>query len=263
MKLRTFFDSPAWLQGLAVGFLFCLVAGSAYLAVTFMSTGKAWEQLRTGDFTAATFFFERGNYFFESDSYDIETALANYERALTFENFDQKPILYQIGRIHFIKGDLMRAVRFFDTQLEIDPSYMRTYYMRGLTYGYLGEYDKAEQDFKKFLEWRPQSWAAHNDLVWVYFLAGKFNEAEQYARQGLAYAPRNGWLANALGAILVNQGKTEEAKQYLAIAHESFKLLTPEEWGSSYPGNNPRMYEAGLEASRRSVSENLELVRDN
>lgn len=263
MKLPSWFGGAPVLQGVLVGSVLCSLVVLVYGAVTFVATGHAWEQVRAGKFTAATFFFERGNHFFEGDAYDIETALTNYERALTYENVDQKPIHYQIGRIHFIKGDLMRAVALFNEQLEIDPTYMRTYYMRGLTYGFLGAYDKAEEDFKKFLEWRPQSWAGHNDLVWVYFLAGKLDEAERYARQGLAYAPTNAWLANALGAILINQGKTEEAKQYLAQADEIFTLMTPEEWGSSYPGNDPRMYEAGLTASRQSVSENLQLVRDD
>ena len=249
--------------GALIGILLFLLVATAYSGVIFLMSGNAWQQVQEGRFSLATFFFERGNYFFEGDSsYDPVTALANYKRALAFENSDQKPIHYQIGRIYFIKGELMRAVFAFNLQLEADPTFMRSYYMRGLTYGYLGEYTKAQDDFKKFLEWRPDSWAAHNDLVWVYFLAGDYDNAEQYARQGLRHTPANGWLANALGAILINQGKPEEARPYLVLAEEAFATMSPEQWGTAYPGNDPRVYEEGLAASRQSVAENLQLLHD-
>ena len=236
-------------------FLFGIVAG-----YHFFDQGRAWEQVREGKFSAAAFFFHRGNYFFGGGAYDLEAAMRNYEWALRFENSSSEPILYQIGRLYFIKGDLRGAVKTFNEQLQADPTFMRSYYMRGLTYGYIGDYVQAAADFKKFIEWRPESWAAHNDLVWAYFLAGNYDAAENYARAGLLYNPKNPWLSNALGAILLNQKKYQEALLFLADAQNGFATMTENEWGQAYPGNNPEIYHRGLEATRQSVEDNIRLV---
>jgi tetratricopeptide (TPR) repeat protein len=246
--------------GALIGVLLFLLVATAYSGVIFLMSGNAWQQAQEGRFSPATFFFERGNYFFGGGAYDLEAAMRNYEWALRFENSGNEPILYQIGRLYFIKGDLQGAVKTFNEQILADPTFMRSYYMRGLTYGYIGDYVQAAADFKKFIEWRPESWAAHNDLVWAYFLAGNYDAAENYARAGLLYNPKNPWLSNALGAILLNQKNYEEALLYLTDAHNGFATMTEDEWGQAYPGNNPEIYHRGLEATRQSVEDNIRLV---
>jgi len=244
--------------GAAVALLLLLGYG-IYQQVYPMQLGRLFSE---GRLYPASMFFMRGNYYFGDGAYNLEKAEANFYRALSYYNHAHEPILYQLGRVYFIKGELEQAVSYFDQQLEADPQFAKSYYMRGLTYGYLNDFVRAEQDFKKFIETKPNSWAAHNDLSWVYFRAGRYQEAEEQAREGLEYAAGNPWLQNALGAALVNQGQYEEAREPLESARRGFESMGAEGWGMAYPGNDPRIYAEGHAASLASVDKNLQLVRE-
>lgn len=227
------------------------------VAFQFLHTVPLRQLYESDRLNLASLYFERGNYYFGGGTYNIVKAQANFEVALGFENKANDPIRYQVGRVHFIKGDLHKALEEFDKQLEENPSFMRTYYMRGLTYGYVHEYEKAEADFKKFIDWKPTSWAAHNDLVWVYFLKGDYDSAEKYARKGLEAEPYNPWLSNALGAILLNTNRLDESIAYLTDAKHGFESIGVGGWAQAYPGNDPRIYSEGYTATIRSVEDNL------
>lgn len=258
------FHSPhVALRGLLVGIVVMMVGLASVAVFQFARSGEAWEQWRAGRLSASSFYFQRGNYYFGGTTYDIDRALANFQKAASYENTQNDPILYQIGRVYFIQGRLDLALTEFDRQLEENPDYKRTYYMRGLTYGYLNRFAEAEADFETYLEWRPGSWAAYNDIAWVFFRSGQYQKAEDAARKGLEIEPMNPWLSNALGAILVNQERYEEAEQLLIDAQIGFSLLGPEGWGVAYPGNDPRIYAQGHQASIASAEENLRIVREN
>ncbi len=201
-----------------------------------------------------------GSHYFTSEQYDINAAQAYFEKALEVDPY--VPVArYQLARIHFVKGDLPQAIHYINTEIALFPENGRSYYIRGLIHGFDAEYDKAVSDFKRFLEWMPNSWAGHNDIVWVFFIKGDLENAETYARKGLDLFPRNPWLSNALGVILLNKGEYVESEKYLLVAQEGFAQMTPEEWGRAYPGNDPRIYSTGYEASQRSIEENLVLLK--
>ncbi len=262
IPLSKFLYNKALWQGFLITLLVGLVIGFCVMVGHFAYTARVVEGWERDRLSLSGLLFMRGNYYFgdRPEKYNIEIAEQMYELALRFANPYLEPIHYQLGRVYFIKGELEQAVTQFNLQLEQNPEFQRTYYMRGLTYGYLNEFALAEQDFKQVLKWRPDSWAAHNDLVWVYFRAGSYDEAEQYARAGLLYSPGNAWLSNALGAILVNQGRYQEAEAHLLTAKEGFAAMGPEGWGIAYPGNDPRVYAEGQQASVAAAEANLQII---
>lgn len=200
-----------------------------------------------------------GDYYFSTAHYDLEKAKKYFRRVISIN--ETAPLAhYQLSRVYFIEGNLYESLKEINREIALYPEYGRSYYIRGLVYGYSNELDKSISDFKKFLEWQPMSWAGHNDIVWVFFMKGDLLSAEKYARAGLESAPRNPWLSNALGAILLNKGQYKEAKEYLLQAYVGFSSMEHEEWGRSYPGNNPEIYGEGLGASLGSVEENLLLL---
>ncbi|MBY0310004.1 tetratricopeptide repeat protein [Patescibacteria group bacterium] len=252
-----------FLRGMIAG-IFVIASGLASVSTfNFARTGEAWQQWQAGRLSASSFYFQRGNYYFGGTEYDVDKALASFEKALRYDNVHNDPIRYQIGRVYFIKGDLTKALSEFDAQLAEDPDYVKAYYMRGLTYGYRHQFKQAEEDFLRYIEVVPESWAAHNDLVWVYFRSGQYEKAEKYARAGLQFAPGNAWLSNALGAILINQKRYAEAKEPLEVALAGFTGMGAEGWGVAYPGNDPAIYQQGYEASVKSAEDNLRVVREN
>lgn len=250
------------IKGVAVGLLVSVFVGSLVAIGHFMYTADAWRLWKDDRLTMAMLYFARGNYYFGGGAYDLDKAYASFVRARDFENIHDARISYQIGRVYFIVGDLEQAIVEFNRQIEEAPDFDKSYYMRGLTYGYQDRFAEAEADFLKFLEFKPESWAGHNDLVWVYFREGKYDKAEEYARKGLVAAPANPWLQNALGASLLNQSKYAEAEQLLMDAIYGFTTLGAEGWGLAYPGNDPRIYEEGYKATLASAEENLRKVQE-
>ena len=113
---------------------------------------------------------------------------------------------YQLARIYFINSNFSSALAEINTEISLFPDFKRSYYVRGLIYGYTNKLDKAVDDFKIFLEWKSESWAGHNDLAWVYFMKGDYKNSAATARDGLRYNPGNVWLNNSLGVALLNDG---------------------------------------------------------
>jgi tetratricopeptide (TPR) repeat protein len=200
-----------------------------------------------------------GNYYFGGGAYNTEKAEKHYREALELDQQLQGPH-YQIARIYFVRGDFYPALKEINRELELHPDFKRSYYVRGLIYGYSDMLSEAEADFIEFLKWKPDSWAGNNDLAWIYFQGGKYKEAAEAARAGLKIAPDNAWLLNALGVALLNEGKLVEARKSLTAALVSANAMTLADWGGSYPGNNPSVYGDGLEAMKASIGRNLELI---
>ncbi len=203
--------------------------------------------------------FEIGNHYFGGGAYDIEKAESYFKKSL---DIDPKiaGAHYQIARIYFIHGDFYTALDEINNEIELYPDFKRSYYVRGLIYGYANEPDNAIADFKTFLEWKPESWAGHNDLAWVYFMKGDYKNSAATAREGLVFSPNNVWLLNSLGVALLNEGKLIEAKKALTEALTFADAMTPNDWGMSYPGNNPSVYDDGLTAMKTSIRRNLDLI---
>ncbi len=217
--------------------------------------------------------FEIGQYYFNHDDdpagpYDIAKAQYYYEKEIALDPKGNNLVWYQSGRIDFINGDFETALKKFDTQIEyFGDSVHNVYYMIGLTYGYkarvsgLAEDWKAGEDaFMKFIDFSPQAPWSRVDLAWIYFSQGKYEEMVPVLEQGLAYRPDNPWLLNMYGLALLNTGEKELAKEQFYKARTQAELLTTEEWGRAYPGNNPSAWAQGLSEFKYIIERNIELV---
>lgn len=205
----------------------------------------------------------RGNYFFNvygDGVYDLQKAAHYYEAALRIDP-TVPDAWHQLARIDFLNGDFDEALVKINKQLELHgDSFMASYYIRGLIYGFMKEYDHAESDFKTFLTWDPKNWAALNDLAWVYFSQGRYTETADVAASGLSFAPTNPWLLTMRGVALLNMGQTDEARALLQEAQQQARQLTTRVWSYAYPGNDPRLAGEGVEQMRAVIAANLALV---
>ena len=202
---------------------------------------------------------EIGKYYFNGGTYDLGKAKKAFEKA---KDIDPKLIgpRFQLGRIEFIKGNLVSALMFANEELLLHPEFDRVYYLRGLIHGYAGSLSQAAEDFQEFLKTHPKSWAAHNDLAWIYFRQGEFKKVAEIAKKGLDLNPENPWLLITYGTALLNLDKKDEAKRILTQALAEAEKLTPEGWGKAYPGNNPVIYAKGLDEMKKVIKRNIELA---
>lgn len=182
-----------------------------------------------------------------------------YVAAYLLDAEDPRP-LHQRARLAFLKGDFDDALRLINAQIgEHGDTFMASYYIRGLIRGYQKEFGAAEEDFKTFLSWDPENWAALNDLAWVYFAQGEFGEAKQTAERGLRVAPENPWLLTMHAMSRYNLGGTGVAEE-LERALKAAGALTEEAWVRAYPGNDPKIASPGLASLKRVISENTARV---
>lgn len=255
-------------------YIFLGIVGIALIALIFYKRAYIQEVLVTGygiDIHSPILFFDRRNdaqfyftmgnvYFGEGAVYDTVRAEKYYKRAIELD--PKLPFVhYQLARVYFVTGKLNEGIKEINTELEYFPENKRSYYIRGLLYGYQGALGAAANDFKTFLEWKPNSWAGHNDLAWVYFQQGDYYNTYVTAVAGLELSPGNPWLLNSEALALMNTNNPEEAYKIFLEALEAAEKLDHRDWGAAYPGNDPEYYPIGLNAMIETIRKNLELTK--
>ena len=208
-------------------------------------------------------FVRTGNFFFGGGSshvYNLSAADSFYKIAL-FLDPSVPDAWHQRARIAFLRGDFKSAQSMINTQLLIHgDSFMASYYIHGLIYGYEKKYSQAERDFSKFLTWDPTNWAANNDLAWIYFAEGKYKESAAQAENGMKYNVGNPWLLTMHAMAVYNLGERTQAEKELLQAKTKAATLTEAEWIHSYPGNDPKIASEGLASFRATIEKDLQLV---
>ncbi|MEZ4195484.1 MAG: tetratricopeptide repeat protein [Candidatus Paceibacterota bacterium] len=187
-----------------------------------------------------------------------------YQQAIYLDKKDGLPppyVHYQLSRIAFIEGNLDVAMQEIYNELDIYPQNTHTYYIKGLTLGYMNREHEAIDAFSKFIEYKPESWAARNDKAWLQFRIGEIDEAMLTILPAVQNHPDNPWLLNTFGVLLMNQGHFTEAENALNRALELSMIMTEESWGRAYPGNSPQIYKQGLDAMRKTIKENLTKIK--
>lgn len=214
-----------------------------------------------------------GQFYFNHDEdptgpYDLGEARKYYREALD-ENENIPLAWYQLGRIDFLEGSYNAALWRFEELIErFGDEIPNVYYMVGLTYGYKAretnfpeDWQRAEEGFKAAIEYFPLEPWPIVDLAWIYFAQGKYEEMHELLETSLDEHRGNAWYLNAFGLSLLHTGEREAAHEYFNSAAEEAAKLTTEDWGISYPGNDPGSWEKGLTEMRESIAHNIEITR--
>ena len=215
------------------------------------------------------FYFELGNRFFGTHTlglnlYNINIAEELYQLSAveSKENGTKSPewLNYQRSRVSFVSGDLYDAIMYANTELRLYPDNCRTHYIRGLSYGYLEDLDRAIADFETFNLCFPYTWAGHNDLAWFWFRKGNMLKVKEVVEEVIKSYPDNPWLLNTYGTALLNLKEYAKAKEVLERAKKYSYKMTAQDWGVAYPGNNPKIYQEGLDSMRSTIDKNIKLI---
>jgi len=207
-------------------------------------------------------YFKTGNIFFGDVRilYNVTLAEFFFARA-TQPIFGTVPPYsnYQLSRTHFIQGSFEPSLEAAKRELELYPDHIRTYYILGLTLGYMNREEEAIDAFGEFIKHYPQSWAARNDRAWLQFRIGDFKGGLE-TLEPVVHLTENAWVQNTYGTLLMNQIRYKEAQVALEHAKRVADSMTEEDWGRAYPGNDPRVYGRGLESMRASIEKNLAIL---
>lgn len=84
----------------------------------------------------------------------IDEAITQYQLALE-SDIDSYEIYYKIGKAQYYKGDLDKAINYFDTAISKNPKYTQAYYMLAETYVKKARFTDAELNAKKAIKCNP------------------------------------------------------------------------------------------------------------
>ena len=84
----------------------------------------------------------------------IDEAITEYQRA-SETYLDSAEIYFKIGQAQFFKGDLDKAINYFDTAIEKDPKMSKAYYLLAETYTKKARFQEAIINCKKSIKTAP------------------------------------------------------------------------------------------------------------
>ena len=207
--------------------------------------------------------FKAGNIFFGGvpSLYNLTLAHFFFERAAHPTISQKVPpyVHYQLSRIYFISGNFNMSIIEAQKELELYPENTRTWYILGLTYGYMNEEQEAIDAFSKFIDTHPDTWAARNDKAWLQFRIGDINGALTTIKP-VTRDIDNPWVQNTYGTLLMNNKLYGPAREAFKNAYTAVHKMKEEDWGRAYPGNDQRIHETGLNAMKLSIESNLKLL---
>ena len=133
---------------------------------------------------------------------------------------------------HTALGDMLRresrfeeAAKAYDGAIDlldrIEPHHWALFYQRGITYERSKEWDKAEPDFRKALELKPDQPEVLNYLGYSLVEFGlKLDEAEEMIEKAVEQRPDDGYIVDSLGWVLYRFGEFDRAVEHLERAVE-------------------------------------------
>ncbi len=167
----------------------------------------------------------------------------------------------ELGKFFFFNQSfvsLNEALNYFTKEIEL-TNHPYAYHERGIIYGYLRQWDKAEKDFRQEIS-LTDSWAGYLNLAWILFSQGKLDKAEEIMRVVNQKKPESIWSLNGLGVIHLNQGRYDLAIQELEKAFVKSQNLTVNDYLQAYPNNDPKLALQMIENIKAGIAFNLALA---
>ena len=111
-------------------------------------------------------------------------------------------IYYQLGaRPHFVNRRYEAAINDLNGCIAMAPNFSPAYNLRGKAFAMIGQYEKAETDFKKVIKFSAASPKGYKNLGFLYLLLGKQKEAENWLLKARRLSPRDEKILNVLEKI--------------------------------------------------------------
>jgi serine/threonine protein kinase/predicted Zn-dependent protease len=167
-----------------------------------------------------------------------------------------KPPIYDAYREHIVGleyfgKDYLQALRHFMLAAERDPEFLAPRTRIAIIYGTLGEYAKADSEFRFINEYREHlTLFEQNYLDWYLSrLKGNYDEALQYLRQAEKQAPNNIYVNYLIGLEALRNNNPQE----------TVNIFTKKEPSEYIYDNEARAWQFGILAKARHMLGNYQL----
>lgn len=190
------------------------------------SSQKRLEKQRAKD---PQYQYNVGLVYLQNDRYD--DAIINLNKSLALKpNFDLA--LNALGIIHFIQGDLQKAMDYFEKCLVVNPELTEARNYLGSVYQEMGHLDKAETEFKKAIADKTylSRELPYYNLAKLYLTKGNDAEALNLVNTAIELNDRMIMALNLKGVLLERLGKLKEA----IYSYEKALKIAPKDINLSY-----------------------------
>lgn len=146
-----------------------------------------------------------------------------------YKTSDDYDALIQIGDIHRYEENYASAKETYDKVLnilsdengEVPEKYWHVYYARGMALERLKEFEAAEADLQKALEFRPENPYLLNYLGYSWVDQGiKLDESLDMIMRAVSYKPNDGYITDSLGWAFYKRGDYKASVPHLERAVE-------------------------------------------
>lgn len=148
----------------------------------------------------------------------FEQAMDDYSRAIEIDSSYAKAY-YNRGLV--LAQDLHRfheALHDLDKAIELDPQYADSYNNKAMVLEKLGDKERALEFYRLALEVDPANMEAHNNVATMFFMDGRFEEAAREYETAIRIAPNDAELYFNLGLAYERMGKHALSRTHFAKA---------------------------------------------
>ncbi len=153
-------------------------------------------------------------YRLEHDARWIDKAERDCRRAAELNS--QLPAVYvTLARVHNGKGQYNLALQEIQQALKLEPLDPDALLSEAAVYASMGQFDQAENTYKKGAALRPQHWAGYYELGGFYYRQRRYMDAAVEFERVLKVTPDNAIAHATLGGMMQLLGKDGEAEKHL------------------------------------------------
>ena len=164
----------------------------------------AAQKANSTDLTLLPSFYYLGSAYIANEQY--ENAIQPLQTYLIYEPEDATAYA-SLGLAYTKTGDYQSAVEALGLALKLDPNQVRSYVYLAISNLALKNFDDAEYDFKKAVQYYPDSFEANIGLTQIYYQKGTFGSAYLQAETSKAKATDDTQLALAIYWRALSQEK--------------------------------------------------------
>lgn len=142
-----------------------------------------------------------------------------------FEQHDDIESLILIGDLERLENNHKEAISAYNKAEKVidsdgfPPQYWQIYYVRGMSYEQTGQWDMAEKDLLKALDYQPNHPLILNYLGYSWADQGKnLEKALDMIHKALSQRPNDGYITDSLGWALFRVGRYDESVPHLERA---------------------------------------------
>ncbi len=131
----------------------------------------------------------------------------------------ENPALYvQRGELYFQLHEFEKAIEDFNMSLQLDNSFYKAYFWRGMALARNGQIEEGINDLTKYIKHNPGDSRAYTKRGVRYIWAGKLNKAQKDLLAAIKLDNKNSEAHDDLGVIYAQQKKFDAALKHFSFA---------------------------------------------